>query len=262
MRGEALRAIIQSKEEDLRTLAQIAGGHPASFYRGANFDDTDLRGEDLRGFNLQAATFRHARVDRHTKVNPEFVKEAGLERTLRVRVEIYDLILDGLANCGIVLEKPTADHLGDILEDALFGPMAAPTPPRLKRWISTTGPIGSNNSKKLHIVSTGDLFVNSNKTAIIASEGWEKRVTPTTFLNLGSNSILKFAGDAKRRYGSANASLSQRTGEEVIRLKRRTKQGESDICTMALLSYTLFNAPSGKPPKWWHEMKGSIATST
>lgn len=78
--AEILRAIVESPTDDFRELAAIAGGDPATFYCGANFNDADLRGQDLRGFSLHAATFERARVDRQTRVDGRYRKQVGLAR--------------------------------------------------------------------------------------------------------------------------------------------------------------------------------------
>ncbi len=113
-----LRAIVESDSDDPRLLAQIAGGNPRSFYRGANFDDADLRGVDLTGFNLHAASFRRARVDRNTKVDRQFRKSAGL---IRVTVSLLsaELITHNLMASGIIIESPAPAHLGDLIEEAM-----------------------------------------------------------------------------------------------------------------------------------------------
>ena len=116
---DKLRAIVESDDDDLRTLARVAGGHPGSFFRGANFNDADLRGQDLRGFNLEAATFERARVDRHTKADRKYHEKIGMLRVI-IKLPIGDAIVTMLKDFGIKLERPTDKHLGDIMEDAMF----------------------------------------------------------------------------------------------------------------------------------------------
>jgi hypothetical protein len=117
IRAEKLRAIVECKVDDLKTLAHVAGGHPASFYRGANFNDADLRGQDLRGFNLEAASFERARVDRHTKADEKYHEQMGMLR-IAMELPIGGVVFKTLKDCGIKLERPIDKHIGDILEDA------------------------------------------------------------------------------------------------------------------------------------------------
>lgn len=119
IKADRLRNIIESEDDDPRHLAIIAGGHPSTFYRGANFNDADLRGVDLRGFNLQAATFERTRVDRNTKVDKEFRSLVGTKRT-RLRVTIPNDLNDRLRLVSVKLQTPGDEHLGDLVEEALF----------------------------------------------------------------------------------------------------------------------------------------------
>jgi uncharacterized protein YjbI with pentapeptide repeats len=237
VKSEALRAIIESNVDDLRTLAQLAGGHPTSFYRGANFDDADLRGQDLRGFNLQAATFRRTRVDRHTKVDPQYIKDVGLERKVKVQFKIYDSIL---RNCGITLEKPIAEHLGDILEDALF---------ERKRALRITP---SRDFEFTHNAKEYDMaFEHSNKiyslefknAKVSGSIGSGKTYINRLFIER-DDLFSKLAVDLGRER-SMTALLSLRTGEQVMRQAKRNKQQASDFCAQVMLSYMLSHSQPG-----------------
>ncbi len=96
-----------------------AARHPSSFYRGANFNDADLRGQDLRGFNLDAATFERARVDRNTKTDQKYNEHAGLKRE-RIELGAVQIVLSALLDNKIILEYPKESHLGDIIEESIF----------------------------------------------------------------------------------------------------------------------------------------------
>ncbi|WP_431271204.1 pentapeptide repeat-containing protein [Dankookia sp. P2] len=74
-----LQAIVDSDNDDLRHLAAIAGGDPATFYRGSDFNGVDLRGIDLRGFNLTGASFRGALVNKKTLVDDAYIKQLKMD---------------------------------------------------------------------------------------------------------------------------------------------------------------------------------------
>jgi hypothetical protein len=44
--------LLESESADLRHLAELAGGDPATFYIGADLSGVDLRGQDLRGMKF------------------------------------------------------------------------------------------------------------------------------------------------------------------------------------------------------------------
>jgi HPt (histidine-containing phosphotransfer) domain-containing protein len=67
-----IAGILSSDEEDICALVAVAGGSPSTFLRGANFNGIDLRDTDLRGFNLNEASFVGATINRGTKVDPAF----------------------------------------------------------------------------------------------------------------------------------------------------------------------------------------------
>lgn len=258
MNSEALRAIIESNDDDLKILAQIAGGHPASFYRGANFDNADLRGQDLRGFNLQAATFRRTRVDRYTKVDPQYIKDAGLERNVKVQLRAYDSILEGLKNCDITLEKPVAEHLGDILEDALFGRKRAP---KLSgsinvKW-AASGKLTRNNS--IHTASFDRTKHNFESTNVFVPVGSGKTSRLIQALDIDNDFVMKLVGDLIKRGRTGTALLSQRTGEYVMRKASHDTRRASDFCTATILSYTVVYSPRGILPKWLQNTLGPDA---
>lgn len=115
--ADKLEAIVKSKSNDPRILAELAGGDPRSFYRGANFNNADLRGVDLRGYNLTAATFEDAWLDRNTRVDDEFLDITGLFRTVLklpygkfIKMKVFKRFQVG---------DPVHDHLGDLVEEAL-----------------------------------------------------------------------------------------------------------------------------------------------
>ena len=114
-----LGAIIMHPGDDLRELASLAGGHPKSFYRGANFNDADLRGQDLRGFALDASTFDRARINKTTRTDRKYRELAGLKRTT-LRVPVGLTIIKGLEECGVQIEKPLKQFFGDLVEEAIF----------------------------------------------------------------------------------------------------------------------------------------------
>ena len=113
---DKLEAIVKSKSNDPSILAELAGGDPRSFYRGANFNNADLRGVDLRGYNLTAATFENARVDRNTQVDEAYISVVGLQRTT--------IIIPYLSfSSGVVIlklhEVAGRDYLGDIVDESI-----------------------------------------------------------------------------------------------------------------------------------------------
>lgn len=115
--ADKLEAIVKSKSNDPRILAELAGGDPRSFYRGANFNNADLRGVDLRGYNLTAATFENAWLDRNTRVDNEFLDITGLVRTVLelpygkfIKMKVFKRFQVG---------HPVHNHLGDLVEEAL-----------------------------------------------------------------------------------------------------------------------------------------------
>ncbi|MCA3039035.1 MAG: pentapeptide repeat-containing protein [Rhodocyclaceae bacterium] len=111
-----LEAIVKSRSKDPRILAELAGGDPRSFYRGANFDNTDLRGVDLRGYNLTAATFENARLDRNTKVDDAYISVVGLQRTTII-IPYLSFSPDGVL---VKLHEVAGrDHLGDIVDEII-----------------------------------------------------------------------------------------------------------------------------------------------
>jgi hypothetical protein len=111
-----LEAIVKSKSKDPRILAELAGGDPRSFYRGANFNNTDLRGVDLRGYNLTAATFENAWLDRNTKVDKAYISVVGLQRTTII-IPYLSLISGGVLMK--LHEVAGRDHLGDIIDEVI-----------------------------------------------------------------------------------------------------------------------------------------------
>ena len=111
-----LEAIVKSKSKDPRILAELAGGDPRSFYRGANFNNADLRGVDLRGYNLTAATFENARLDRNTKVDDAYINVVGLQRTTIIIPYL------SFSSVGVLMklhEVAGRDHLGDIVDEVI-----------------------------------------------------------------------------------------------------------------------------------------------
>lgn len=127
-----LRAIIECETDDPRSLAIVAGGHPASFFRGANFDNADLRGIDLRGYNLHAATFNRVRIDRNTKVDAEFTQLLGLDKRFVVMGYFNPDIFLLLRILGIKLDSPDKNHLGDMIEEVVYGWKRRPISPNVR----------------------------------------------------------------------------------------------------------------------------------
>jgi hypothetical protein len=114
--AEKLKAILDSHEQDPRILCELVGGDPRSFYRGANFNNADLRGADLRGYNLTAATFENAWLDRNTRVDEAYVKVVGLERTTIV------IRYTSLSSYNFFLKLGAAfstEQLGDVIDDVI-----------------------------------------------------------------------------------------------------------------------------------------------
>ena len=114
--ADKLEAIVKSKSNDPRILAELAGGDPRSFYRGANFNNADLRGVDLRGYNLTAATFENAWLDRNTRVDEAYIKAVGLERRTIV---IRYLSLSSGNFFPKLHDVEGTEHLGDIIDEVI-----------------------------------------------------------------------------------------------------------------------------------------------
>lgn len=117
--ADKLEAIVKSKSNDPRILAELAGGDPRSFYRGANFNNADLRGVDLRGYNLTAATFENAWLDRNTKVDEEFLEVTGLVRTVLELPRKPGEFIMGKLSSRLLVREPLEIQLGDLVEEAL-----------------------------------------------------------------------------------------------------------------------------------------------
>jgi adenylate kinase len=64
---EAAIKVMTSGETNLRKLAQLAGGNPRTFYRGANLRGADLRGQDLRDMDFAYADLNEAIIDGGTR---------------------------------------------------------------------------------------------------------------------------------------------------------------------------------------------------
>lgn len=65
--------ILESDEHDLVRLASLSGCDVSHFYVGANFDNVDIRGCDLRALNLRGAKLDKVVFDAATKIDPRFV---------------------------------------------------------------------------------------------------------------------------------------------------------------------------------------------
>ena len=64
--------LLESKTDDLRQLATIAGYDPRNFYVDANFSGVDIRGQDLTGFDLSSASFAGVRANALTKLDKQY----------------------------------------------------------------------------------------------------------------------------------------------------------------------------------------------
>jgi hypothetical protein len=117
IKAEKLQAIVDSNDQDPRVLCELVGGDPRNFYCGANFNDTDLRGVDLRGYNLTAATFENTWLDRNTKVDDAYINAVGLRRTAMI---IPDFRVS--SNKPLSEKIPATEekhYLGDILDEGI-----------------------------------------------------------------------------------------------------------------------------------------------
>lgn len=66
---ETLARLLEAKTGDLRGLAELAGGDPATFYIGTSLKGVDVRGQDLRGMILPDLDIDHARHDVETRID-------------------------------------------------------------------------------------------------------------------------------------------------------------------------------------------------
>lgn len=63
--------ILCADTTDLRELARLAGADPSTFYLGARLDGVDLRGQDLRGLNLEPGMLSGAILDETTIISDD-----------------------------------------------------------------------------------------------------------------------------------------------------------------------------------------------
>lgn len=66
---ETLARLLEADTGDLRRLAELAGGNPATFYIGTSLKGVDVRGQDLRGMILPDLDIEHARHDLDTQID-------------------------------------------------------------------------------------------------------------------------------------------------------------------------------------------------
>ncbi|QDH72088.1 hypothetical protein [Brevundimonas sp. M20] len=66
---ETLARLLEAETGDLRALAELAGGDPATFYIGTSLKGVDVRGQDLRGMILPNLDIDHARHDVETRID-------------------------------------------------------------------------------------------------------------------------------------------------------------------------------------------------
>lgn len=232
-----LRAIVNSSREDFKSLAAIAGGDPATFYRGANFNDTDLRGEDLRGFNLEGATFRRARIDRNTLVDEDFSIIAGTERVVTVRMPLGNLIQGVLNSVDIKILRPTIKLYGDLIEEAVFSDIS-------KTYIS------KNNV--FLIPFNRDAFSSLIKKDF-SEEMTRQYYKSKPVMNAAKHTMMvssnSFIYSHFQRYLFENvdsdleirtirqAALTLRTAKAVLTMSRKEGIGIQDLCCILLIAY-------------------------
>jgi hypothetical protein len=66
---QTLAQLLEAETGDLRRLAELAGGDPATFYIGTSLKGVDVRGQDLRGMILPDLDIEHARHDLETRID-------------------------------------------------------------------------------------------------------------------------------------------------------------------------------------------------
>lgn len=66
---ETLARLLEAETGDLRILAELAGGDPATFYIGTSLKGVDVRGQDLRGMILPDIDLDHTRYDLETQID-------------------------------------------------------------------------------------------------------------------------------------------------------------------------------------------------
>ena len=71
--------LLKADTGDLRQLAVLAGGDPATFYLGTPMDGADLRGQDLRGMLFTGLDPRKVRHDAKT-IFPDGTRGGRLRR--------------------------------------------------------------------------------------------------------------------------------------------------------------------------------------
>jgi len=212
---------------------------------------------------LDAATFKRVRVDRKTKVDERYIRKVGRQRDLSVRIPSAAFMISRLKRIGISLEQPHDQHLGDILEDALFGEKSPMTTglgaifdDKILTEISLKGFFdgsyvvkGTKSTKKTDVVN-GLILDYSNKKNSPRSgysadlmNSFEKFISniestrsPNSISEIGTLFIKNIVDSNESK--SMIASISKRTAET---LKKRSGQMKSSIeflCFGILISYT------------------------
>jgi len=82
-----LARILEADTIDLRRLAEIGGGDPASFYVGTNLDGVDVRGQNLEGMKLTGLTPARVRKDEETQLPANQPLEPTVEMIVLLAVE-------------------------------------------------------------------------------------------------------------------------------------------------------------------------------
>jgi len=210
IKAEKLQAIVDSDDQDPRVLCELVGGDPRSFYCGANFNHTDLRGVDFRGYDLTASTFENAWLDRNTRVDAEYFDITGLTRTVLMLPYARYIMTKIFGR--VRMERPFEDHLGDIVEEALRF-----LDSRINDW--STFFKNSNDGKPLWVPvgqSTIDLVGSNNK------------LMPSKSGLLGTfNSSKKTFGGSPLLASMSSAAFIKKfisTNEGLKDMKRSTKE--------------------------------------
>ena len=82
-----LERILEADTIDLRRLAEIGGGDPASFYVGTNLDGIDVRGQNLEGMKLTGLTPARVRKDEDTQLPAPAPLEPVVEMIVLLAVD-------------------------------------------------------------------------------------------------------------------------------------------------------------------------------
>jgi hypothetical protein len=216
IKAEKLQAIVDSDDQDPRVLCELVGGDPRSFYCGANFNHTDLRGVDFRGYDLTASTFENAWLDRNTRVDAEYFDITGLTRTVLMLPYARYIMTKIFGR--VRIESSLEDHLGDIVEEALRF-----LDSRINDW--STFFKNSNDGKPLWVPVDQviiDLVGSNNKLMPSKSELLGKLNSSKT--TVGSSPLLAHISTFDKHSLTARIQKLYSIERELKDLRRPTKE--------------------------------------